>query len=112
MSDFSGDGLSIHRKPIHWEIFDTREQALAREDFLKSGKGREWLKKQYDAKKLKSFERQAGAWIDHEKTKVGYEIPFNRHFYVFQPPRPLSEIDAELKGVTDRILTMIGGLTK
>ena len=45
-------------------------------------------------------------------TKVGYEIPFNRHFYVFQPPRPLSEIDAELKGVTDRILTMIGGLTK
>ena len=52
------------------------------------------------------------AWIDEEKTKVGYEIPFNRHFYVFKPPRPLSEIDAELKGVTDRILTMIAGLTK
>lgn len=51
------------------------------------------------------------AWIDHDKTKVGYEIPFNRHFYVFKPPRPLSEIDAELKVVTDRILTMIGGLT-
>jgi type I restriction enzyme M protein len=51
------------------------------------------------------------AWIDHDKTKVGYEIPFNRHFYVFKPPRPLAEIDAELKGVTDRILTMIGGLT-
>ena len=52
------------------------------------------------------------AWIDHDKTKVGDEIPFNRHFYVFKPPRPLTEIDAELKGVTDRILTMIGGLTK
>ncbi|MDP1612148.1 MAG: class I SAM-dependent DNA methyltransferase [Sulfuritalea sp.] len=52
------------------------------------------------------------AWIDPDKTKVGYEIPFNRHFYVFKPPRPLAEIDAELKGVTDRILTMIGGLTK
>jgi len=51
------------------------------------------------------------AWIDHDKTKVGYEIPFNRHFYVFKPPRPLGEIDAELKGVTDRILTMIDGLT-
>jgi type I restriction enzyme M protein len=51
------------------------------------------------------------AWIDDEKTKVGYEIPFNRHFYVFKPPRPLAEIDAELKGVTDRILTLIGGLT-
>ena len=51
------------------------------------------------------------AWIDADKTKVGYEIPFNRHFYVFKPPRPLAEIDAELKGVTDRILTMINGLT-
>jgi len=52
------------------------------------------------------------AWIDHEKTKVGYEIPFNRHFYVFKPPRDLAEIDTELKIVTDRILTMIGGLSK
>ena len=52
------------------------------------------------------------AWIDEEKTKVGYEIPFNRHFYVFKPPRPLAEIDAELKTVTDKILEMIGGLTK
>ena len=51
------------------------------------------------------------AWIDPDKTKVGYEIPFNRHFYVFKPPRPLAEIDAELKGVTDRILTMIDGLS-
>ena len=51
------------------------------------------------------------AWIDTDKTKVGYEIPFNRHFYVFKPPRPLAEIDAELKGVTDRILIMINGLT-
>ena len=52
------------------------------------------------------------AWIDHEKTKVGYEIPFNRHFYVFKPPRDLAEIDADLKVVTDRILTMIGELSK
>ena len=52
------------------------------------------------------------AWIDHDKTQVGYEIPFNRHFYVFKPPRELAEIDAELKGVTDKILKMIGGLSK
>ena len=63
------------------------------------------------------FEREvlphaSDAWIDHEKTKVGYEIPFNRHFYVFKPPRPLAEIDAELKQVTDRILEMIKGLSK
>ena len=62
------------------------------------------------------FEREvvphvADAWIDHSKTKKGYEIPFNRHFYVFTPPRPLEEIDAELKQVTDRILEMIGGLS-
>ncbi len=50
------------------------------------------------------------AWIDHEKIKVGYEIPFNRHFYVFKPPRPLEEIDADLKQVTERILQMIGEL--
>ena len=51
------------------------------------------------------------AWIDDSKTKIGYEIPFNRHFYVFTPPRPLNEIDAELKQVSDQILKMIGGLS-
>ena len=39
------------------------------------------------------------AWIDHDKTKVGYEIPFTRHFYVYTPPRPLEEIDAELRNL-------------
>jgi type I restriction enzyme M protein len=52
------------------------------------------------------------AWIDHDKTKVGYEIPFNRHFYVFKPPRSLEEIDAELKGVTAKIMTMLEGLAE
>ncbi|HEX7326596.1 MAG TPA: class I SAM-dependent DNA methyltransferase [Rhodanobacteraceae bacterium] len=51
------------------------------------------------------------AWIDADKTKVGYEIPFNRHFYVFQPPRPLDEIDADLKRTTDNILRMIAELS-
>ncbi len=53
----------------------------------------------------------ADAWIDHDKTKVGYEIPFNRHFYVFEPPRELAEIDTDLKRVTDRIKAMIEGLS-
>jgi type I restriction enzyme M protein len=62
------------------------------------------------------FEREVlphapDAWIDGEKTKVGYEIPFNRHFYVFTPPRPLAEIDAELKACTDRMKQMIEGLS-
>ena len=51
------------------------------------------------------------AWIDPDKTKVGYEIPFNRHFYVFEPPRDLTVIDKELKACTDRIKDMIEGLS-
>jgi type I restriction enzyme M protein len=51
------------------------------------------------------------AWIDESKTKVGYEIPFTRQFYVFKPPRPLSEIDADLKATTDKILKMIQGMS-
>ena len=51
-----------------------------------------------------------GLGIGADKTKVGYEIPFNRHFYVFEPPRDLAEIDADLLEVTDRIKAMIEGL--
>jgi type I restriction enzyme M protein len=52
------------------------------------------------------------AWIDESKAKVGYEVPFNRHFYVFKPPRTLDEIDADLKGVASRIVTMLEGLAE
>lgn len=47
------------------------------------------------------------AWIDKEKTRTGYEIPFGRSFYVFEPPRSLAEIDADLAEVTARIKAMI-----
>lgn len=52
------------------------------------------------------------AWIDESKTKVGYEIPFNRHFYVFKPPRSLDQIDAELKAVAGRIMGTLEGLAE
>lgn len=51
------------------------------------------------------------AWIDHEKTKVGYEIPFNRHFYKYVPPRPLEEIDADLKAVSSEIMDLLKDIT-
>lgn len=51
------------------------------------------------------------AWIDHSKTKIGYEIPFTRHFYVYKPPRPLAEIDAELKSLEAEIQTLLGEVT-
>lgn len=47
------------------------------------------------------------AWIDEAKTKIGYEINFNRHFYKYTPPRPLTEIEAELKQVEKEIADML-----
>ncbi|MEV4691359.1 class I SAM-dependent DNA methyltransferase [Micromonospora echinospora] len=47
------------------------------------------------------------AWIDESKTKIGYEIPFTRHFYRYVPPRPLAEIDADLDKVVAEILDML-----
>ncbi len=43
------------------------------------------------------------AWIDHTKTKVGFEIPFTRQFYVYTPPRPVAEIAAEIKDLETQI---------
>lgn len=47
------------------------------------------------------------AWIDHDKAKVGYEIPFTRHFYKYVPPRNLDAIDADLKASTAEILSLL-----
>lgn len=55
------------------------------------------------------------AWINADKRDakdgevgiVGYEIPFNRHFYVYQPPRPLEEIDADLDAVSAEIMKLL-----
>jgi type I restriction enzyme M protein len=66
------------------------------------------------------FEREvqpyvADAWInesvrdhkDKEIGKVGYEINFNRYFYKYQPPRPLEEIESDIKAVEQDILTLL-----
>ncbi|SCG53802.1 type I restriction enzyme M protein [Micromonospora echinaurantiaca] len=51
-------------------------------------------------------------WIDETKTKIGYEIPFTRHFYVYQSPRPLAEIDAEIKALEAEIQSLLGEVTR
>ncbi|MEH1057134.1 class I SAM-dependent DNA methyltransferase [Micromonospora sp. CPCC 206171] len=51
------------------------------------------------------------AWLDEAKTRIGYEIPFTRHFYIYQPPRPLVEIDAEIKALETEIQALIGQVT-
>lgn len=47
------------------------------------------------------------AWVDEKKTKIGYEIPFTRHFYTYTPPRPLAEIDADLEKQIAKILELL-----
>jgi len=58
------------------------------------------------------FEREVlphvpDAWIDESKTKIGYEIPFTRHFYEYTPPRPLEEIEAEIEELEGEIRGML-----
>ena len=62
------------------------------------------------------FEREVkphigDAWMDRSKDKVGYEINFNRHFYVFTPPRRLADIDADLKKAEEEILRLLREVT-
>ncbi|WP_339038102.1 class I SAM-dependent DNA methyltransferase [Bradyrhizobium symbiodeficiens] len=47
------------------------------------------------------------AWIDFSKTKIGYEIPINRHFYVYEAPRPLADIEQDIKKLEGEILDML-----
>jgi type I restriction enzyme M protein len=47
------------------------------------------------------------AWVDHDRAKIGYEIPLTRHFYKYVPPRPLEEIDAEIKALEDEIQRLL-----
>jgi type I restriction enzyme M protein len=51
------------------------------------------------------------AWVDHSKTKIGYEIPLNRHFYRYEPPRPLEKIEADIKGLESEILALLADVT-
>ena len=62
------------------------------------------------------FEREvlphvSDAWIDERKTKVGYEIPLNRHFYQYEPPRPLEVIEADIKTLEREILDLLADVT-
>ena len=58
------------------------------------------------------FEREVrphvpDAWMDREKDKVGYEISFNRYFHKYTPPRPLTEIDADLMAAEEEIASLL-----
>ncbi|WP_454163757.1 type I restriction-modification system subunit M [Gordonia iterans] len=67
--------------------------------------GRDATIKQYFATEV--LPHVPDAWIDEKKTKVGYEIPFTRHFYKYVPPRPLAEIDADLDKQVAKIMELL-----
>ena len=52
------------------------------------------------------------AWVDRTKTKIGYEIPLTRHFYKYEPPRPLEKIDAEIKQLEAEIQALLDEVTE
>lgn len=52
------------------------------------------------------------AWVGEERNKVGYEISFNRYFYVYQPPRPVEEIEKDLEKIEAEIATLLKGSQK
>ncbi len=61
------------------------------------------------------FEREVkpyapDAWIDRDKSKVGYEIPFTRYFYEYTPPRPAMEIAAEIRDLSMNITSGLAEL--
>jgi type I restriction enzyme M protein len=63
------------------------------------------------------FEREVkphvpDAWIDETKTRVGYEIPFTKQFYTYQPLRPLAEIEADIKRLEQEIHSMLGEVVR
>jgi type I restriction enzyme M protein len=52
------------------------------------------------------------AWVDESKTKVGYEIPLNRHFFVYEPPRPLDQIESDLRKLEHEIIGLLGEVVR
>jgi type I restriction enzyme M protein len=47
------------------------------------------------------------AWMDRKKDKIGFELNFTQYFYKYQPPRPLEEIERDIREVTAEIQELI-----
>ncbi|MBM73827.1 MAG: restriction endonuclease subunit M [Proteobacteria bacterium] len=63
-----------------------------------------------DYMKRKVTPKVPDAWVDASKTTIGYEIPFTKYFYVYQPPRSLKTIEKELKTLSQNIQTLMSEL--
>ena len=122
----------LHERQSRWK---KTEQKLFREVFTQKDPQAEWVRtdgrekgyepdtelRDFENVSLKDdpdayFEREVrphipDAWMDRSKDKVGYEVNFNRHFYTYMPPRPLEEIDADLKEAEEKIVRLLRELT-
>jgi type I restriction enzyme M protein len=119
----------LHKRKSQWKA---SEQKLFRSVFTRTDRGAEAVTRNQGYEPdpdLRDFENvplkddidsyikrevmphMPDAWLDRAKNKVGYEINFNRHFYKYTPPRPLEEIDADLKQAEDEILRLLREVT-
>ena len=90
------ENVPLPAMPVSWvedptERFATLEYCTAVDDYMRD----------------EVLPHVPDAWVDYDKTKVGYEIPLTRHFYKYVPPRPLEEIDAEIKALEDEIQRLL-----
>jgi type I restriction enzyme M protein len=95
------ENVPLPKVPVTWEPDATRRLATAEycgavEDYLAA----------------EVLPYVPDAWADHGKTKIGYEIPLTRHFYKYVPPRPLAEIDAEIKTLEAEIQNLLREVTE
>ena len=107
---FDVDGHTIEFKP-DGDLRDNENVALG-----SKGRGEQTVNALNEAYFKKEVQPHVlDAWIDASKTDdkdqevgiVGYEIPFNRHFYQYQPPRDLEAIDADLDAVSAEIMNLL-----
>jgi type I restriction enzyme M protein len=95
------ENVPLPAVPVTWEIDIT--------DRLESAEYRAGVNEYVDVEVLPYV---ADAWVDYDKTKVGYEIPLTRHFYKYLSPRPLVEIDAEIKQLENEIQDLLAQVTE
>jgi len=91
------------------DLRDTENVPL-KEDVKPNEENSDKIKKEIQA----YFQREVlphvpDAWIDYSKTKIGFEIPFNRHFYRYRPPRTLDAIEADIKALETEIMGLLSG---
>ena len=95
------ENVPLAEMPVHWEQdYTERLQSLEYRNAVE----------EYIEREVLPF--VADVWVDHEKTKIGYEIPLTRHFYKYIPPRPLAEIDAEIKALEAEIAELLREVTE